>query len=44
MGYGVFGSIYVTQLSGRYVTFSSPGCGRFLFRLERAPNATEVLA
>jgi hypothetical protein len=44
MGYGVFGSIYVTRLCGSYVTFSSPGCKRFLFRLEHAPNATEVLA
>lgn len=44
MGYGVFGSIYVTRLFGRYVTFSSPGCKRFRFRLEHAPNATEVLA
>lgn len=44
MGYGVFGSIYVTRLFGRHVTFSSPGCKRFRFRLEHAPNATEVLA
>jgi hypothetical protein len=44
MGYGVFGSIYVTRIFGRYVTFSSPGCKRFRFRLEHAPNATEVLA
>lgn len=44
MGYGVFGSIYVTRLCWHYVTFSGPGCKRFLFRLERAPNTTEVLA
>jgi hypothetical protein len=35
---------YVTRLCWHYVTFSSPGCKRFLFRLELAPNTTEVLA
>jgi hypothetical protein len=34
MGYQVFGSIYMIKLFGRYLTFSSPGCARFAFRLE----------
>ena len=36
MGYAVFGSVYVTRGFGRHVTFSSPGCKRFEFRLEHA--------
>lgn len=35
MGYEIFGSIYVLRLFGRYFTFSTPGCWRFDFRLER---------
>lgn len=35
MGYEIFGSIYVLRLFGRYFTFSTPGCWRFEFRLQR---------
>jgi hypothetical protein len=35
MGYSVFGSIYLVRVFGRYYAFSSPGCRRFEFRLER---------
>ncbi len=36
MGYRTFGSIYVVRLFGRYFAFSTPGCRRFEFRIERA--------
>lgn len=36
MGYSVFGSIYVIRIFGRNYAFSSPGCRRFAFRLDRA--------
>lgn len=35
MGCEIFGSIYVLRLFGRYFTFSTPGCWRFEFRLQR---------
>lgn len=38
MGYSVFGSIYVIRLFGHHHAFSSPGCRRFGFRLNRQPN------
>jgi hypothetical protein len=33
MGYEVFGSVYVLDLFGHYVAFSSPGCKPFGFRV-----------
>ncbi|HYV84813.1 MAG TPA: GNAT family acetyltransferase [Patescibacteria group bacterium] len=36
MGYAEFGSIYIVRLSGRHRAFSSPGCRRIDFRVERA--------
>ncbi len=35
-GFRVFGSIYVVKLFGRHFSWSSPGCGRFGFRVEPA--------
>jgi hypothetical protein len=35
MGYRRFGSIYTLRFFGRHYAFSSPGCRRFAFRLER---------
>ena len=43
MGYQVFGSIYVARIFGRYLTFSSPGCERFDFRLEHAISHTALV-
>jgi len=31
MGYSVFGSVYVVQLFGRYLAWSSPGCDAYKF-------------
>jgi len=38
MGYDEFGSIYVVRISGRYRAFSSAGCRRLGFRVERVAN------
>jgi len=35
MGYGEFGWVYVMRLFGRYLTYSSPGCRRFAFGVDR---------
>ena len=35
MGYAEFGSIYVARISGKYRAFSSAGCRRLGFRVER---------
>jgi hypothetical protein len=43
MGYAVFGSIYLVSLFGRTFAFSSPGCRRFDFRVEREPAAVAGL-
>jgi hypothetical protein len=40
MGYRVFGSIYVVRIFGRDFAFSSPGCRRFDFRVERKRQYT----
>lgn len=37
MGCGVFGSVYLVRLFGRYFALSGPGCERFEFRVEREP-------
>jgi hypothetical protein len=37
MGYATFGSVYVMRIFGRYLTHSSPGCGRFGFRVVPDP-------
>ena len=39
MGYAEFGSVYVIQISGRYLAHSSRGCRRFGFRVEPIPAA-----
>jgi len=36
MGYAAFGSIYVMKIFGRYITYSSPGCRKFGFRVGQA--------
>jgi hypothetical protein len=36
MGYSVFGTVYVVKLFGRYFSFSTPGCSKYEFRVERA--------
>jgi hypothetical protein len=33
MGYAMFGSVYMVKLFGHWLTFSSPGCWRFDFRV-----------
>jgi hypothetical protein len=38
MGYRVFGSVYLVKMLDRYLSFSSPGCERFRFRV-RPVNA-----
>jgi len=35
IGFRSFGSLYILRLRGRYLVFSSRGCARFGFRLER---------
>jgi hypothetical protein len=35
IGFRVFGSIYVARIFGRYFVYSTPGCSRFGFRIER---------
>lgn len=37
MGYFVFGSVYIVNALGRYFSYSTPGCGEYAFRVERAP-------
>lgn len=44
MGYKVFGSIYVIRVFGRHYAFSSPGCRRFGFRLDRETGITKLVA
>jgi hypothetical protein len=44
MGYEVFGSIYAVELFGRWFAFSSPGCGRFAFRLVSTPRPEPLSA
>lgn len=34
MGYVVFGTVYVVKLLGRWRGFSTPGCGKYDFRVE----------
>jgi hypothetical protein len=36
MGYSVFGTVYVVKVFGRYLSFSTPGCSKYDFRVERA--------
>jgi hypothetical protein len=36
MGYSVFGTVYVVKVFGRYYSFSTPGCSKYDFRVERA--------
>lgn len=36
MGYSVFGTVYVVKAFGRYLSFSTPGCSKYEFRVERA--------
>jgi len=36
MGYSVFGTVYVVKVFGRYLSFSTPGCSKYEFRVERA--------
>lgn len=38
MGYSVFGTVYVVNVFGRYVSFSTPGCRQYAFRVEGAPG------
>lgn len=38
MGYVVFGSIYLLRIFGRYFSFASPGCRRFAFEVQVAPD------
>jgi hypothetical protein len=35
MGYSVFGTVYVVKIFGRYCGFSTPGCRKYAFRVER---------
>jgi hypothetical protein len=37
MGYTEFGSVYVTRIFGRHLTYSTRGCEQFGFRVERVP-------
>jgi hypothetical protein len=34
MGYSVFGTVYVVKVFGRYLSFSSPGCQTYAFRVQ----------
>jgi hypothetical protein len=38
MGYAAFGSVYVLRIFGRTLTYSSPGCGTFGFRVGRGSH------
>lgn len=40
MGYGVFGTVWLLKVPGRWLSFSSPGCARYDFRVERSATAT----
>lgn len=44
MGAEHFGSIYIVRILGRNYAFSSPGCRRFAFRLERAGRRAGAVA
>ena len=35
MGYSAFGNVYVVRAFGRYYSFSTPGCSKYEFRVER---------
>ena len=40
MGYSVFGTVYVIKAFGRYYGFSTPGCRKYAFRVERAAGSS----
>jgi hypothetical protein len=35
MGYRIFGDVYIAKAIGRAVTWSTPGCAAYKFRVER---------
>ena len=39
MGYSVFGTVYVVKAFGRYHGFSTPGCRKYAFRVERVADS-----
>ena len=39
MGYAVFGTVYVVRAFGRYYGFSTPGCRKYAFRVERVAGS-----
>jgi len=45
MGYSVFGTVYVVKAFGRYYGFSTPGCRKYAFRVERVagPSAPGLI-
>ncbi|HYI85673.1 MAG TPA: hypothetical protein VEX61_01125, partial [Burkholderiales bacterium] len=44
MGYGVFGSVYVVRVFGRYFAWASPGCDAFGFRVISKESRTPLSA
>ena len=40
MGYSVFGTVYVVKIFGRYSGFSTPGCEKYAFRVERVAGSS----
>jgi len=40
MGYSVFGTVYVVKAFGRYYGFSTPGCRKYAFRVERVAGSS----